>query len=119
MKQRCHNPKNSKYALYGGKGIEVCERWRGSFVAFLEDMGEKPSPKHSIDRIDGKGNYTPENCRWATIDQQNRNLSRNHWVEYQGERMVITDLAAHLHVQVDTLRYQIETGKRPDVVDLK
>ena len=76
MKDRCRNPRNPKYRLYGGRGIRVCSRWE-DFVAFLADMGTKPSPKHSIDRIDNDGNYEPGNVRWATPHQQNRNRRRS------------------------------------------
>lgn len=73
MKQRCYNKKQAKYNHYGGRGITVCKRWRESFTAFLEDMGPRPSPEHSIDRIKGHGNYTPKNCRWATRSEQRVN----------------------------------------------
>jgi len=70
MKQRCKDKNKDGYKYYGGRGITVCGRWRDSFVNFLADMGRKPSPKHSIDRIDGDGNYEPGNCRWATPKEQ-------------------------------------------------
>ena len=73
-KQRCFNPKNAKYPSYGGRGISMCERWRNDFSAFVEDMGPRPSPKHSIDRWpDNDGNYEPGNCRWATSKEQRAN----------------------------------------------
>ena len=73
MKTRCYNKHRHNYKYYGGRGIKVCKRWRDSFSDFLQDMGRKPSPKHSIDRINNDGNYEPGNCRWATHSQQMRN----------------------------------------------
>jgi len=73
MKQRCYNKNRRDYYLYGGRGIIVCNEWRTSFEAFLEDMGEAPSNKHSLDRIDVNGIYKPGNCRWATPHQQRVN----------------------------------------------
>lgn len=73
MKARCCNPNHDQYSRYGGRGISVCERWKNSFEAFIGDMGPKPSPIHSIDRIDGTGHYEPGNCRWATPLEQRHN----------------------------------------------
>jgi hypothetical protein len=77
MRQRCNYPGHAGYKNYGGRGIKVCARW-ARFSVFLEDMGPKPSPKHSIDRIDNDGDYEPGNCRWATKHEQiyNSNLVR-------------------------------------------
>ncbi len=70
MKTRCNNPKVWSFKYYGGRGIKICERWTKSFWDFLSDMGPKPTPKHSIDRIDSNGDYEPKNCRWATVEMQ-------------------------------------------------
>jgi len=72
MKQRCSNPNTFGYPWYGARGITVCERWKESFENFYNDMGPKPSPEHSLERINNDGNYEPNNVRWATpIEQAN------------------------------------------------
>lgn len=70
MKRRCYDTKCKDYPNWGGRGIRVCERWDTSFVAFLADMGPRPSPTHQIDRLDSNKDYGPTNCRWATPQQQ-------------------------------------------------
>ena len=79
MKQRCTNPNHKKWKDYGGRGIKVCDRWLVSYENFLMDMGRKPGPEYSIDRINNNGDYEPSNCRWATDSQQMKN--RREWKE--------------------------------------
>lgn len=93
MKSRCYNPNVYNYEIYGGSGIIVCDRWLESFEYFLSDMGARPTPEHSIDRINGKGNYEPKNCRWATKAEQSRNISTNRWIEFHGNRLILSDWA--------------------------
>lgn len=78
MKGRCSNPKVAAFPWYGGRGIKVCDRWVNSFQAFLSDMGDRPSPAHSIDRIDSDGDYEPTNCQWSTRDVQLQNRRTDH-----------------------------------------
>jgi hypothetical protein len=79
MKNRCYNKKDKRYHEWGGKGVRVCQRWLDSYLNFLADMGRKPSPHHSLGRINNNGNYTPENTRWETPVQQAQNRgSRIH-----------------------------------------
>lgn len=73
MIQRCSNPKDNRYYTHGGRGIKVCDEWLNSFENFYEDMGDRPSDKHSLDRIDNDGNYEPTNCKWSTQSEQNFN----------------------------------------------
>lgn len=73
MRSRCHDAKHQGYRDYGGRGITVCAAWRHSYEAFLADMGRRPSAGHSLDRINNDGSYGPENCRWSTRSEQQRN----------------------------------------------
>lgn len=77
MKYRCYEPTNNRYKDYGGRGIQVCDRWLNSFENFLADMGERPSTDYSLDRIDVNGNYEPSNCRWITKMAQMSNKRRS------------------------------------------
>lgn len=90
MKQRCYDPNGKRYARYGGRGITVCQRWLDSFANFLADMGPRPTPKHTLERIDLDKGYAPENCVWATIVEQANNRSNNTRIEIDGRVQTMT-----------------------------
>lgn len=110
MKQRCGNPRNPMYRLYGQRGITVCRRWRESFEAFFNDIGARPSPAHSIDRIDNNGDYEPSNCRWATPEEQANNVRRNRCIEFRGETKTIAEWARIMNIHYNTLTARIKKG---------
>lgn len=91
---RCTNSREPCYKNYGGRGITVCDRWRENFAAFLEDIGLRPSPEHSIDRYpDNDGNYEPSNVRWATRRDQCRNRRSNRWLTFKNETKIVAEWA--------------------------
>jgi hypothetical protein len=107
MLQRCRNPNAHGYELYGGRGITVCDRWL-EFSAFFADMGERPTPKHSLDRFpDRNGPYEPGNVRWATQEEQANNTSSNVWLEYDGKRLTIAQWSRATGLQHGTIRARL------------
>jgi len=119
IKDRCFNPKNSHYHSYGGRGIKVCPRWLDSFSNFLEDMGLKPTPSHSIDRENNDGDYEPSNCRWATTYQQVRNRQNNRWVRYNGENLIISDWARRFNTTTAKICYYLKKGHNMEFIENK
>lgn len=96
MISRCHNTKVKSYTKYGGCGIKVCDRWRNSFACFYEDMGKRPSEKHTIERIDNSLGYEPTNCKWATRTEQGRNTRRNVFWTFRDQTKTISAWAEFL-----------------------
>jgi hypothetical protein len=111
MISRCENPKLKHFAIYGGRGIRVCERWRDSYENFLADMGRRPSSGHSLDRIDGDGNYEPGNCRWATYTEQQRNRGNNVRVTIGGESMTLPEWEERTGIGRSTIKQRIAAGR--------
>lgn len=114
MRQRCKNPNHPAYANYGGRGITVCDRWDQSFEAFLVDMGEPPTPDHTIDRIDNDGPYSPENCRWITATEQNRNQRRSTRITVDGITRTVVGWAEVMGISQETIRQRIRRGMSPE-----
>lgn len=104
MKQRCFNQKCKAYKNYGGRGISVCDNWL-AFDNFIADMGYKPSPKHSLDRIDNHKGYEPENCKWATRHEQNSNRRNN--IVING--ITLNEFAKLHNINFSTLAYRYHT----------
>lgn len=105
MRQRCYNEKSKNYLQWGGRGITVCDRWRNSFENFFEDMGERPSKFHSLDRIENNGIYELSNCKWSTKSEQAINRRSTKWYEYNGERKILKDWATKFGVASSDINY--------------
>ena len=117
LKHRCMKPSDPAYCHYGGRGIVVCEQWLNSFQNFIADMGLKPTPDHSIDRVDNDGPYSPENCRWATcIEQANnrRKASRykpaTYILEHAGAQRTLMEWSIHTGIKYSTLLARVKGG---------
>ena len=109
MRDRCRTTTNPKYGNYGGRGIRVCERWN-DFAAFKHDMGPRPSPEHSIDRIDVNGDYAPKNCRWATPTTQAQNARTNRNLTFNGETKCMAQWARDVGLPIQTLHNRLKAG---------
>jgi hypothetical protein len=104
MKRRCLNPKHTRYRYYGGRGITIAPAWVESYETFLADIGRKPSPSHSLDRIDVNGDYEPTNCRWATqkVQKNNRTVRR---LDQFSTRELLAELESRLPIRKPTIGY--------------
>jgi hypothetical protein len=111
MVGRCHRPSAGAYPRHGAKGISVCEEWRNSFETFYDGaMANGYREGLSIDRVDGKGNYEPDNCRWITMKEQENNKKSNHRVEHNGETHTISEWADILGIPKNVLYHRFERG---------
>lgn len=107
MKCRCLRP-DKKHEKY--RGLLTYEPWIKSFTVFLNDMGMKPTSKHTIERIDSTKGYYPENCRWATMAEQNRNHSKNVFLEFEGVSLCVTDWAIKLNIPRNRIYKRLASG---------
>lgn len=112
MLSRCYNENDAKFYRYGARGIRVCDRWRHSFENFFADMGTRPSLDHSIDRRDNDGNYSPDNCRWATRLEQAQNKSNNVLVVLDGEKITLGEAERRLGICVGSIKQHIKNHGR-------
>ena len=110
MRRRCAARSGDKFRRYGARGITVCDRWRESFENFLADMGRKPTPKHSIDRVDNDGNYEPSNCRWATAKEQQRNRGFNRLVTIGGKERCVSEWAEVAGITHGLIQHRLAVG---------
>jgi len=108
---RCYNNKSEKYKNYGARGITVCDRWLNSFENFLEDMGEKPTSLHSLDRINVDGNYEPSNCKWSTEKEQQNNRTNNQRITYKNETKNLIQWCEDLNLTYAKIYYRIFIAK--------
>lgn len=111
MKKRCETETATAYPRYGARGIKVCPEWSASFEAFYADMGEPPTNKHSIDRFpDKNGNYEKSNCRWATAQEQQRNMRSNVLITFRGETKTMIEWSEITGINKVTLQSRIKKG---------
>lgn len=110
MKERCYSESHKNHGLYGGRGIQVCDRWVNSFENFLADMGKRPFPRATVERVDGNGNYSPENCVWATQEKQTHNKSNNRILEYAGQARCLAEWAKDFGIPQGRLWKRLKRG---------
>jgi hypothetical protein len=110
MKERCNCTTSKDYARWGGRGIRVCERWQNSFTAFLHDMGPRPTPKHTLERLDNNGPYSPENCIWATRTRQARNTRNTVFLTWNNETHCISEWSEIVPISQRTIAERYRAG---------
>jgi len=111
MKQRCYNPKETNYKWYGARGIQVCAKWKNSFLSFLADMGEVPKNKQ-LDRINNNRNYSPKNCKWSSPIQNSNNKRNNKKFKIDGVWKTAPEWARVSGLPLTTVRARIRKGVR-------
>lgn len=107
---RCENPKNKRFADYGGRGIKMAPEWRKDFVLFLSHVGPRPAPGYSIDRQNNDADYAPGNVRWATSSQQMVNRRNTQFVKVGAQVRPLADIAKEFGIPANTLRHRLRAG---------
>lgn len=110
MIQRCYDENHDTYERYGALGITVCDEWRTSYAAFLAHIGRKPSPRHTIDRIDGTKGYEPGNVRWATPLEQSRNTKQTHLLTWNGKTLCLSEWSEITGIGRKTIARRLQLG---------
>lgn len=111
-KKRCYNRKNKSWKDYGGRGIKVADEWLTSFEKFYKDMGEKPTARHTLERLNVNGNYSPENCVWAIRLVQNNNRRSNKFLTWEGVTLTLAGWARALKVKRSTFYWRVIRSQR-------
>lgn len=117
MRYRCLSKDSKFYMNYGGRGITICDRWL-KFENFYSDMGEPPSKEHSIDRVNNNGNYEPNNCRWATSEEQTRNTRQNRLIKYNDEAGTVSYWVEKTGLTHATILGRLNRGWSPERIFL-
>lgn len=110
LKARCYNSNDKGFKDYGKRGITVCDQWKDDFMAFYNDVGPRPTPKHSIERVNNDLGYFPFNVKWATKREQNNNTRRNHYVTINGITHTISQWARRVNVKPYVIINRIRRG---------
>jgi len=110
MISRCTNPKHKSFKDYGERGIDVCIRWKNSFVAFLEDMGRRPGDGYTIERIDNERGYESNNCEWRTWKENQRNRRNNRMLNFNGRALPLSQWSEEIGILPSTIRSRLHYG---------
>lgn len=113
MVKRCRDPKDPRFERYGGRGIDVCDRWADSFDAFIADMGDSYRDGLTLERIRNGEGYSPENCRWATRFEQQANTRKTVLMTHEGETLPLREWERRTGVLASTISRRLKSGKTP------
>jgi len=109
LRKRCQNPNDPAYHHYGGRGISVHPSW-ADFTTFLNDMGQRPSPKHTLERLDNDGDYAPGNCKWETRKAQANNRRSSRLIAFNGETRTLSEWADFTGIKPRTIYQRLYNG---------